>query len=359
MPLLPTHAQTSETGCHARLKPLIGSWDVTIKLWPEPDAEPTEHKCSCENTWALDRRFLRQEKQGELYDRPYNGICMLGCDNVKNKFTLASFDNQHNIPQFYTGDCDSSGKTFTLTGAYDNPLTQRGETARVVLRIVGDNEHVSEMYVRAANGREFMTAQSTYHRRGSAAEGEPGLSGELVYTENSAQHGIKNSVTVSPRGNVTISDIAGRERSLVFSRDQMAELAAKLKDWKDWTINPLKNPPMVFEGSTYSISYSGKTLVWHDKTPDVPQQLKQLAEWLRSATASTNPPVKRIEKSMRALGSGPGGRSAPRPPPLPIKQLEIGTDGLKEAPMIGTGEVLRRDRVDLDGLLNVPQRAGS
>jgi hypothetical protein len=281
---------------HARLKPLIGSWEVVIQVWIEPDATPVESKCSSENTWVLDGHFLRQDVQGELHGRPFNGIGMWGFDTFKDKYTAVWFDSISTAIQMRLGDCDTTGKVFTLSGPYDNPRTRRSETARTVLRILNDNEHVSETFVRAADGREFKAGQSTYRRRGTAAEGEPALAGELVYSESSGQRAIKNAVTISPRGHVTVADVMGRQRAMAFSKEQMSELLEKLKDWKDWKIDPLKNPPIVYEGTSYSVSYGGKTLGWHDRTADVPEKLKELAEWIRAAIAKSTPSPKKIER---------------------------------------------------------------
>ena len=55
---------------HQSLEPLVGEWNVEVKTWMAPDAEPTISTGTSKSTWALKGRFVQQEFSGELWARP-------------------------------------------------------------------------------------------------------------------------------------------------------------------------------------------------------------------------------------------------------------------------------------------------
>src|SRR5262245_9783693 len=71
---------------HQALEPLVGDWDVEVKMWMAPDGPPTVTKGTAKSAWTLKGRFVQQEFNGEFMGKPFRGIGFTGYDNVRQKY---------------------------------------------------------------------------------------------------------------------------------------------------------------------------------------------------------------------------------------------------------------------------------
>ena len=133
---------------HAHLEPLVGRWTQTVKWWMAPGAPPEVSTGICEYKWIMGKRFILQEVKGDMEDRTFEGMGMMGYDNFKKKYTSMWTDNMSTAIMTALGTCDESGKVFTMTGKYDDVMSGKPNQAfRSITRIVNNNTMLDEMFM--------------------------------------------------------------------------------------------------------------------------------------------------------------------------------------------------------------------
>jgi hypothetical protein len=156
---------------HAKLKPLAGKWTFVTKARMSPDEPWHESPGKAEYKWILGGRILSQEVKASPGEHdaamggPFEGFGLTGYDNMTKKYFNAWADSMGTGLMMSTGSVDSSGKTFTYTGEYQDPVSGQKKTAKSVLKIAGDDKIVFEMYDTGPDGKEFMSLEVTYTRQ--------------------------------------------------------------------------------------------------------------------------------------------------------------------------------------------------
>lgn len=159
-------AKYSEPGpYHKRLEPFMGAWTVETRCWMDPSAPPEISKGNSTNKWILDGRVSMSEFEGMYMQKPFRGFGLSGYDNYKKKYWCTWCDTMCTGIMVQWGDCDASGKVFTYTGEYDDPMTKTTKKAKSVSRIINESKFVFEMFDVAPDGKETRTMEITYSRR--------------------------------------------------------------------------------------------------------------------------------------------------------------------------------------------------
>jgi hypothetical protein len=150
---------------HKHLNSLAGKWDAKVKFWMDPSKPPEEMEGSCERHWILGGRFLHEEFKGKAMGAPFHGLGLVGYDNLKKKFVSAWVDNMSTALMTSEGTYDADKKTFTFTSKGKDPYTGQVMKNRDVLRLVGGDKQVSEMYKQPPKGKEFKMLEIVYTRK--------------------------------------------------------------------------------------------------------------------------------------------------------------------------------------------------
>src|SRR5262245_3725839 len=150
---------------HKLLEPLVGDWNVEVKMWMTPDAPPTITKGTAKNTWALKERFVQQEFSGELIGKPFRGISFTGYDNVRQKYRSVWIDDMSTTMVTSEGDADADGKVITLGGDYACAMTgDKHKQTKQIFRIISRDKHVFEMHD-PTKGDNSKDMEITYTRK--------------------------------------------------------------------------------------------------------------------------------------------------------------------------------------------------
>jgi hypothetical protein len=148
---------------HKALEPLVGDWNVEVKLWMAPEAPPEITKGSAKSSWAMNGRFVQEEFKGEFMGKPFRGLSFMGYDNTKKKYNSVWMDDMHTAMFTSEGEGSADGKTISLEGKSDCPLTgQKDMPMKQVFRIMSRDKHVFEMYD-LSKGEQVKTL--TYTRK--------------------------------------------------------------------------------------------------------------------------------------------------------------------------------------------------
>jgi hypothetical protein len=149
---------------HASLNPLAGTWKASTKMWGDPAAgEPTVSEGTCERSWVMGGRYLVGNYKSVFNGMPFEGMEVLGYDNIKKQYVSSWMDNMGTGILLSTGTAmDPATKTFTLTGSTPDP-SGRDMPMREVMSIVDGNTHTMTMYG-TMGGQEMKVMEITYTR---------------------------------------------------------------------------------------------------------------------------------------------------------------------------------------------------
>lgn len=157
---------------HANLKPLAGKWTYVTKWRMTPEAPFEESTGKAEYKWVMGGRFLTLDVKNNpqpddaKMGGPFEGFGIYGYDNLTKKYVSVWYDNMGTGIMTSEGTADGSGKTFTFASpeGYICPMTGEKKHPKTVLKIVGDDKVVFEMYDKAPDGKEFIGLEVTYTR---------------------------------------------------------------------------------------------------------------------------------------------------------------------------------------------------
>jgi hypothetical protein len=150
---------------HKLLEVLVGTWDTEVKMWETPDqAEPGVTIGTAEMKWILDGRYLQQKFSGTFMEMPFKGLGYTAYDKAAGHYVSVWMDSFSTGMMIETGSVDDTGKVFTSTGSYVDPITGVKTETRSVHRIESPDRHVAEMFTTGPKG-EFKMMEIVYTRK--------------------------------------------------------------------------------------------------------------------------------------------------------------------------------------------------
>jgi len=152
---------------HKMLEESVGTWDAEVKMWMKgPTGEPMVSKGTSESKMVLGGRYLQQDFTGEMMGQPFVGTGFTGYDNFKKKYVSFWIDNMSTGMSTMDGVPDKSGKSVTMWGKMDDPMTgEKGKKIKYVTRFVDKDTQVFETYDVSAHGDKKPTMLITYKRK--------------------------------------------------------------------------------------------------------------------------------------------------------------------------------------------------
>ena len=153
------YAQAATPGkMHQHLAKDIGQWRGKSSMWMAPGgSEPITSDCTINVTWLMDGRYTKGEMAGEMPGMgPYNGIGIMGFDNVANQFVATWVDNHSTGIMNGTGEISPDGRTITWNYNYHCPITKKPTVMRQIETWTGANTKTLEMFgTDPKSGKEF------------------------------------------------------------------------------------------------------------------------------------------------------------------------------------------------------------
>ena len=150
---------------HKALEPLVGNWKAEVKCWMEPGGQPNVSQATAQAKWTLNGRFLEEDFQGEMMGKPFRGRSLIGYDNTKQTFNSVWVSDMQTSMFTTEGKGESGNKVITMEGKASCPATgQRDLLMKTVLRVLGPDKHVFEMFDRS-RGENAKTMEITYTRQ--------------------------------------------------------------------------------------------------------------------------------------------------------------------------------------------------
>lgn len=148
---------------HDQLKVFAGNWKTTTKFWMMPGSEPQVSQGTCKNEWILGGRFLQSSFKSTSAEHPFEGFGLLGYDTLRKQHVSVWCDTDSTMAGVSYGDCDATGKVFTYTASYENPMSGP-QKMKMVSKVIDDKKHVFTLHNVAPDGKEQLALEVTYER---------------------------------------------------------------------------------------------------------------------------------------------------------------------------------------------------
>lgn len=161
----PAKAADQSARDHAWLKQLVGEWDMTFKMYMQPDQPPTEAK-GADSVRALGENWVMSDMKTTMMGTPYNGIMSLGYDAAKKQFHGTYIDSFGGVLWVYKGTLNEAGDTLTLET--EGPSLQKvGATAKYkeVIQITGQDTRTFNSSTQFEDGKWIKIVTIEYSRK--------------------------------------------------------------------------------------------------------------------------------------------------------------------------------------------------
>ncbi len=151
---------------HKILADSAGKWKTTSQMWQSPDGKPEISKGTANLKMILGGRWLQQEFKGKAMGQPFEGIGLVGYDNVKGKYESHWFDSMSTASMDAEGDYDASTKTLKDKGSMSCPISPtKTQEVRNEWQMISKNKMIFSMFGKGPEGGpEFKMMEIVYTR---------------------------------------------------------------------------------------------------------------------------------------------------------------------------------------------------
>ncbi len=173
---------------HRFLAPLLGDWDVVLRMYPGGGTIVTSEGLKARKRLILDGRQVFEEiYEGTIAGWPHRKVTMLGYNAINQHYSFVTADNFDTQQMVYRGVRDEISGAIVMTADYTQaafaevvsgdelsrstgkPVSWRSivgiqMTIRDVLSIPSADDHRLQMYFRPAAGEEVLGAEYLYKR---------------------------------------------------------------------------------------------------------------------------------------------------------------------------------------------------
>ena len=142
----------------------VGDWNVETKMWMDPAGEPQTSKGTTACKPLFGGRYVRETFKGDMMGQPFEGEGTTGFDNNKKLFVSTWMDSMGTGIMVMKGSISEDGKTLTLVGEMDEPMTgEVGKPIMMKVTVESPDRHVSTMY-EILYGEPVKVMEMTYTR---------------------------------------------------------------------------------------------------------------------------------------------------------------------------------------------------
>ena len=116
------------------------------------------------NTMIMGGRYVQSNYNADFMGQPFEGMSLMGYDNIRNQFTMLWVDSLSTAPITTKGQLSADGRVITCIGDMDEPMTgEIGKPVKWVTTYEGDDTIIFEA-IETIYGEEFTVMRVTYTR---------------------------------------------------------------------------------------------------------------------------------------------------------------------------------------------------
>jgi hypothetical protein len=147
------------TANHEFLKRYIGTWDAKTTMWMAPGQPPETTQNTYETSLILGGRYLLLKFKGTMMGQPFEGLQIIGYDNIAKKYETLWIDNTSTSFFLTTGTLDAAKKVLTEGGDWADPMTGKTTKVRMTTKYIGPDEYSWEQFNVMPDGKEFKAGE--------------------------------------------------------------------------------------------------------------------------------------------------------------------------------------------------------
>ena len=168
--LIERHRLASQPGPeHERLAEMQGAWDVEMRLWPEPGAEPMTTTGTMEGEMIVGGRFLLLTTDIAGTEATQEQIWIVGFDRRADEYTIMGMDVSGTYWVTARGPAGEDGSHAVLSGEDYDAIFDGVQLYDFVLSWPDDDTFVVEIIfkdqIHTRGGPPFKMAETTSRRR--------------------------------------------------------------------------------------------------------------------------------------------------------------------------------------------------
>lgn len=150
---------------HAALDPLIGEWQVEMRVYPGAGAEPiVSTDMSATREWLLDGRYVQENLTGTFGGGPSARVAIIGYNNLEGRYELVTLDTFEPGLMVYSGtsqDGAISVEGTSIEAGFGPTPTGRHRDLRFDIEIM-DDMSVQRIFVRYPGEEEFLFVEQIF-----------------------------------------------------------------------------------------------------------------------------------------------------------------------------------------------------
>ncbi|GAB4316578.1 MAG: hypothetical protein Kow0074_04590 [Candidatus Zixiibacteriota bacterium] len=130
---------------HDILQSMVGTWEETITMWPQPGADSIVTTATSTTESILGGRFLLTRSTGSLFGQPLERYVMMGYDRRHDVVTLVAADNSGTYWVTASGPLIKETRTMDLYGEDVDPIFGFTQKYDMNITLRNDNEIHTEI----------------------------------------------------------------------------------------------------------------------------------------------------------------------------------------------------------------------
>ena len=150
---------------HKLLHKDVGTWDATMKIWPQEGAEPIESKGTETNELLQGGMWLVSRFKGEIFGMPFSGMGTVGYDPIDKKYVGTWVDSISPHLTIMKGEYDAASKTMTSIAEGRDFETGQVTQSKHITRFTDENTRTFEIHAKEEGGKERKVMEIQYKRR--------------------------------------------------------------------------------------------------------------------------------------------------------------------------------------------------
>jgi hypothetical protein len=146
--MMATMMQLAQPGpMHTLISSWSGTWAGETTMWNFEGDTATKSKGTAVSTMIVGGKYQQSRHTGDMGGMPFEGVAIMGYDNVKKEFFSNWIDVFSTGFITFTGQWDDASKTLSMSGSYPDIFRPGKECKmREVVKVIDENTQLMEMY---------------------------------------------------------------------------------------------------------------------------------------------------------------------------------------------------------------------
>lgn len=155
---------------HKELSKCVGKWDLEMKYWMDPNADPQVNHAKSEAKLIMGGRYLLEEVEGMISMggpamSPFEGMSLTGYDNHANEFVTLWIDNFGTGFWMERGGEGPDDSLMMTRGKNYDAMSDQMMHTRTKVSIIDDDTRLIEFYAGPTKEEMFKGMEIRYTRR--------------------------------------------------------------------------------------------------------------------------------------------------------------------------------------------------